>query len=97
MNLIKILLDSLLTEVENGYGSKNIQLINEMASKSSDTLPELTYENKVQVYEDVYYSKFVGNTKYGQYEGSTWKFKPEYSFLNATKLRVQDKAKARVK
>lgn len=94
---IKLSLDTLFNEVQNKSGAKNIDLINEMAGKSNDMLPVLTYETTVNVYDNVYYSKFVGNTKYGQYTNSVWQFKPEYSFLNATKLRVQNNYKARAK
>lgn len=94
---MKLSLDSLYNEVKDKSGAKNIELINEMASKSSDMLPQLTYETTVNNYDNVYYSKFVGNSKYGEYKNSVWVFKPEYSFLNATKLRMQDNYKARAK
>lgn len=96
VNTMKFSLDSLFSEVEQQVGKLNIDLINEMASMSKGKLPLLTYENIVNQYEGVYYSKFVGNSTYGSSDTGSWVFKPEYSFLNATKLRVQDNYKARV-
>lgn len=82
-------LNNLFTEAQS-TGSTRYAIINEMAALSNDALPTVGYEGTVNEYdtENNYFSRFVGNTTYGEYVNDEWVFDAEYAFLDAVNAQM---------
>ena len=86
---------SYITIINNLYeqaqtmGRTRYAIVNEMAALSNDTLPTVEFEGTVNEYdtENNYFSRFVGNTAYGEYVDGVWVFDTEYAFLEAINAR----------
>ena len=75
-------------------GQSRYQIINDMALLSEGRLPDVRFEPDIQEYdtENHFYSRFVGNTAYGQWVEQRWVFDAPYAFMEAIQLRKNDNA-----
>ena len=67
------------------FSKESFVYVNELASLSQGLLPSLSYEDTLNEYDTELnkYSRFAGNTVYGDYVEGRWVFKPEYKFMQA--------------
>lgn len=79
-----------LFEQAQTTGRTRYAIINEMAALSNETLPVVGFESTVNEYdtENNYFSRFVGNTAYGEYVDGEWVFDSEYAFLEAVNAQM---------
>lgn len=79
-----------LFELAQTTGRVRYAVVNEMAALSNETLPTVGFESTVNEYdtENNYFSRFVGNTSYGEYVDGEWVFDAEYAFLEAVNAQM---------
>lgn len=79
-----------LFEQAQTTGRLRYTVVNEMAALSNETLPTIGFESTVNEYdtENNYFSRFVGNTSYGEYVDGEWVFDAEYAFLDAVNAQM---------
>ena len=75
-------------------GQERYAILNEMAGMSLGVLPEITFEGNANEYDEVnhYFSRFVGNERYGAYVNDEWVFDSKYSFMSAVQERMIENA-----
>lgn len=83
-----------LFEEAMSMGQERFAILNEMADMSLGVLPEITFEQSVNEYDEVnnYYSRFVGNERYGEYINDEWVFNAEFAFMHAVQERMIENA-----
>lgn len=85
INAYMLTIEDRIDNATLSFGKDNINYVNELATLSQGLLPALTFEDSINEYDDEFfkYSRFAGNSTYGDYVEGNWVFKPEYKFMQA--------------
>ena len=80
---------------ESGYASETYQIVNDMADLTDGLLPQITFENTLNEYDTTnnYFSRFTGNSAYGEVVDGKFVFKAEFAFLEAILAKTEASAR----
>jgi hypothetical protein len=80
---------------ESGYASSTYQIVNDMADLTNGFLPQISFENTLNEYDTVnnYFSRFTGNSAYGEVFDGKFVFKEEFEFLEAVLFKTASSAR----